>query len=258
MEKEPTLSFIIVTYKSANHLERCLQSILNRIINISKEIIIVSNDDVFFNFSEAKIIKTEKNIGFGGACNLGVKSASGEYLCFLNPDTEIISEDFIKIISEFKNNKKTGIIGPKLINENGEIQEWSAGKEVNLLDIIGNNLKYKRSKEIWESMKKTECAWVSGACLFIKKELFEKLNGFDENFFLYFEDIDLCKRARNLDHKVIYFPELIIKHFSGKSFDSKKEQKKYYYSSQDYYFQKHFGKITANLLKLIRSLSPIK
>jgi hypothetical protein len=94
--------------------------------------------------------------------------------------------------------------------------------------------------------------------MFIRKELFEKLKGFDENFFMYFEDVDLCRRVRNLGYKILYYPEFIIKHFGGKSFDSKKEQQELYYKSQDYYFQKHFGKIKVNLLKLIRMIVIIK
>jgi len=205
--------------------------------------------------SRIKILTSSQNSGFGSACNLGAKEAHGRYLCFLNPDTEIVSDNFQEIISEFENNEKTGVIGIRLEEENRKIQDWSAGKEINLWDIIGNNLGLKRSKKIWESRKKIECAWVSGACLFIRKDLFEKLNGFDEKFFLYFEDIDLCKRAIDLNYKILYFPKFAIKHFGGKSFGSKKEQKKHYYSSQDYYFKKHFGKIYSLMIKIIRELT---
>ena len=253
MEKESKISFIIVAFRSENHLERCLYSLLDKTANIQKEIIVVNNGSYSFNFGDRAKVINSSNKGFGSACNLGAKEASGDILCFLNPDTEIISADLEKIFSEFENNK-IGIIGPKLVDENDNIQEWSAGKEVNLSDVILNNLGLKRSKRIWESKEEVECAWVSGACLFIKKELFEKLNGFDEKFFLYFEDIDLCKRARDLGYKVLYFPEFVVKHFGGKSFENKKEQKQHYYSSQDYYFKKHFGKNFRSIIKLLRKL----
>lgn len=256
MDKKPQISFIIVNYQSTHYLEKCLGSLLSNSKLIEKEIIIVNNDDSFLSVEgDIKVIKSPQNSGFGSACNLGAKEACGKYLCFLNPDTEIISDNFQKIISEFENNEKTGVIGIKLEEENGKTQEWSAGREVNLWDIIGNNLGLKRSKKIWENKTKVECAWVSGACLFIRKELFEKLEGFDEKIFLYFEDIDLCKRAIKLNCKILYFPEIIIKHFGGKSSDSKKEQKKIYYKSQDYYFQKHFGRMQCFLLKTLRQLT---
>ncbi len=256
METKPQISFIIVNYNSTHYIERCLSLLLLKSENIEKEIIIVSNDGFLLSAdSRIKILTSSQNSGFGSACNLGAKEALGKYLCFLNPDTEIVSDNFQEIISEFENNEKTGVIGIRLEKENGKIQEWSAGKEMNLWDIIGNNLGLKRSKKIWESKEKVECFWVSGACLFIRRELFEELEGFDEKFFLYFEDIDLCKRAINLNYKILYFPKFIIKHFGGKSSGSKKEQKKHYYSSQDYYFQKHFGKIYSLMIKIIRELT---
>ena len=254
MERKPQISFIIVNYNSKDYLEKCLASVFNNTQNISKEIIVVNScDDILTHSEDIKIITALENKGFGYACNVGAKAAQGETLCFLNPDTEIVSDYFEKIISEFEKDSAIGIIGPKLVDENNNIQEWCAGKEVNLSDILLNNIGLKRSKKIWESNESVECAWVSGACLFIKKELFEKLKGFDENFFLYFEDIDLCQRARNLGYKIIYNPKFTVKHFGGKSFEDKKKQKKLYYESQDYYFEKHFGKIATNLLKLIRS-----
>lgn len=256
METKPQISFVIVNYNSTHYIERCLSSLLLKSENIEKEIIIVSNDGSLLSVdSRIKILTSSQNSGFGSACNLGAKEAIGEYLCFLNPDTEIVSDNFQEIISEFENDEKMGVIGIRLEEKNGKIQEWSAGKEINLWDIIGNNLGFKRSKKIWESEEKVECAWVSGACLFIRKDLFEKLNGFDEKFFLYFEDIDLCKRAVDLNYKILYFPKFTIKHFGGKSFGSKKEQKKHYYSSQDYYLQKHFGKIYSLMIKIIRELT---
>jgi GT2 family glycosyltransferase len=255
MEKEPQISLIIVSHKSQDSIGQCIESVFKRARNIEKEIIVVGNGNETINLSEnIKVINLPENKGFGTACNAGARFAKGKYLCFLNPDTELMSDNLEKIISEFEKDEKRGIIGPKLIGENNKIQEWSAGKEINLWDIVGNNLGIKRSHKIWESREKKECAWVSGACLFIQRELFEKLKGFDKKFFLYFEDIDLCRRARKLGYKILYYPEFSVRHFGGKSSQNKKEQKKLYYKSQDYYFEKHFGKITSNLLKLLRGI----
>lgn len=255
MESKQKISFIIINYKDSPYLDKCIASIFKNATNFPREIIIVNNLSKYFNISQnVKILEISENKGFGNACNIGAREAQGKIFCFLNPDTEMISNDFEKIISEFEKDKKIGIIGPKLINENNNIQEWCVGVERNFWDIAKNNFGLKSSQKIWKSEKKTECAWVSGASMFIRKDLFEKLGGFDEKFFLYFEDTDLCKRARNLNYKILYFPKFTVKHFGGRSFDSIKEQKKHYYSSQDYYFEKHFGKITANLVKLISRL----
>jgi GT2 family glycosyltransferase len=255
METNQKISFVIVNYRNSAYLDRCLASIFEN-VTIEKEIIIVNNCSEYSKiFENVRILNISENKGFGNTCNLGAKEVQGEILCFLNPDTEMISDDFEKIISEFKNDSEVGIIGPKLVVENDNVQEWIAGREISLSDTILNNLGLKRSQKIWESEEKVDCAWVSGASMFIRKELFEKLKGFDENFFMYFEDVDLCQRARKLGYKILYYPEFTIKHFGGKSFDNKKEQKKLYYQSQDYYFQKHFGKIKAKILKTLRIIS---
>lgn len=125
-----------------------------------------------------------------------------------------------------------------------------------LWDLIGNNIGFQRSKKIWESKEKIPCDWVSGAALFIRRELFQKLGGFDENFFMYYEDIDLCRRAKKIGSEVIHFPVVEIRHFGGKSFlkNSDGLQKKYFYNSQDYYFKKHFGRKTAFITRLLRKI----
>ncbi len=235
------LSFIIVNYQSEKYLAKGVSSIREKVLGVEYEIIVVNNDNLDIQcLSEIKIMNSGKNIGFGAACNLGARSARGEILCFLNPDTEIISSDIKKLLDEFNEDDKLAIIGPKLLSDKNEVQWWCAGKKATLLSIILNNFGCKRDKKIWESSEKIECAWVSGAAMFIRKNIFNQLGGFDEKFFMYFEDIDLCRRARQLGCKILYFPDFVIKHFGGKSFLDKKTQKKYYHISQYLYFKKRF------------------
>lgn len=264
------LSFIIVNYQSEKYLENCVSSIKEKVLGVDCEIIIVNNDSENLEAQLPKevlggvsLINTGRNVGFGAANNIGVKIAKGEILCFLNPDTILLAENIGELLRQFKKDPKVGIIGPKLVNSENKVQWWCAGKEVTIGSIILNNLGYKRDKKIWESSEKIECAWVSGAALFIRKDLFinipqspfskgESAGGFDENFFMYFEDIDLCKRARIAGYKVLYYPDFVIKHFGGKSFFDRKRQKKYFFESQDYYFRKHFNALTAKAVKFFR------
>lgn len=278
------LSIIIVNHQSQEYLEKCLASLESKIKNFNFEIFVVNNGDkepcgmsfraldasqgveesrdpsaspnILLDFAQddMKIINSKENLGFGRACNLGAQEARGEILWFLNPDTEVVSGKISLLLDMFSNNSKVGIIGPRLITEEGKTQEWSAGTETTLWDIIKNNLGFPASKKIWESREKKECDWVSGAAMLVQKDLFQKIGGFDENFFMYFEDIDLCRRASQLGYKIIYYPDFVIKHFGGKSFKNNGEQKKLYYTSQDYYFQKHFGKITAFWVKVLRGI----
>ncbi|MFH0969722.1 MAG: glycosyltransferase family 2 protein [Patescibacteria group bacterium] len=238
MEERTKISFIIVNYNSKKFLGNCISSIRRNTISFPYEIIIVNNDSTALDFPETKIINLNNNLGFGTGCNAGAKIAQGEILCFLNPDTEIL-DNIKKILEYFNINNKLGIIGPKLITQENKTQHWCAGYEPSLLDLIKNNLGLYGSKKIWESERAIEADWISGACLFIKKDIFQKIGGFDKKFFMYYEDVDLCKRVREKGYKVIYFPEFKVKHLSGRSFNSKIKQKKYLYISLIYYFKKH-------------------
>ncbi len=240
------ISFIIINYNSFNFLPVLLSSIEKKIKDIDYEIIVVNNDKkkIFLEndrekYKKVKILEINKNIGFGAGCNKGAKVAQGEILVFLNPDTEIISNKIKNVLNFFQKNDQVGALGCQLINSENNIQAWSAGVETNLLDIFKNNLGFPSSKKIWESKKALEVDWVSGAVLFIRKNIFFQINGFDEKFFLYFEDLDLCKRVRKLKYKIIYYPFFQVRHWGGSSFSSKTKQKKEFYKSQDYYFQKH-------------------
>ncbi len=278
MQNKIALSIIMVNYKSEQCIEKCIVSVREKIKNLSFEIIIVNNDknpssrlltsdavgyggQVTLPLEKEENIKTinsEENIGFGRANNLGAKEARGEYLLFLNPDTILLTENIKKVIGEFEGNEKIGIIGLRLVDESGNAEKWSAGDEANAINLIRNNLGLAKSRKIWESKEKTETDRVSGSAMFIKKELFDNIGGFDENFFMYFEDEDLCKRVKQAGYKILYFPEAEVRHLGGESFENKKEQKKLFYASQDYYFQKHFGKVTGWAVKFLRKITLAK
>ena len=259
MQNSNRLAIIIVNYQSQAYLRTCLESIYRQIKSMPCEIVVVNNDEqedilaLKKDFPEIKIIKTEKNIGFGRGANLGVENSRGEWLLFLNPDTELLS-DHAKTIRLFEKISAVGIIGPKLVDENDVLQEWIAGAEITLGSLICNKFGFGQSKKIWESAVSREADWISGAVLTIRRELFAELKGFDENIFMYFEDVDLCRRARAAGKKIIYFPEEKIRHWGGRSSADKKAQKKNYYTAQDYYFCKHYGRTYAGLVRFLRKI----
>ena len=253
------LSVIIVNYQSEPYLQRCLASLCRCNLGIDFEIVVVNNDTkeslekIKEKFPEVVLVNSFKNKGFGVACNWGVKNSQGELLFFLNPDTEILGS-LNSIIKIFEKDPDVGAIGPKLLGENGKIQDWSTGVDVSLLDLIRNNLGLPRSKKIWESPITQETFWVSGAALFVPRKTFALLGGFDENFFMYFEDNDLCRRIRKTGKKVLYFPETAILHLSGKSSRDLQKQKAHFFASQDYYFKKHLGSFQVFWLKFLRRI----
>ena len=253
------ISVIIVNYKSQARLLDCIASVYDKLKNENIEIVIVNNDpkenvsEKTKIFSEIRTINLGKNVGFGTAINRGAEASQGEWMMFLNPDTKLLT-DQQKMFEFLRSNPKAGIISPKLVKASGKVQEWSAGSSPGLIDLIGNNIGFSKSKKIWESNKTKEVDWTSGAAMVIKKDLFDKIGGFDENIFMYFEDIDLCKRAREAGKKVFYFPQDEVLHLGGKSTENEKKQKADYYKSQDYYFQKHFSKTSSAFVRVLRKI----
>jgi N-acetylglucosaminyl-diphospho-decaprenol L-rhamnosyltransferase len=238
------LSIVIVNYKSEKYLTKCISSIKEKVLGVDHEVIIVNNDEE--KKLEAKLPKDMRlinsggNIGFGAACNLGAKSAKGEILCFLNPDTEIVSENIDELLKKLEDNKKVAVIGPRLVTENGKTQWWCAGKDFSIWQLFKNNVGVIDSKKIWESEKEILADWVSGAALLAKKEVFEKIGGFDERYFMYAEDMDLCRRIRALGFNVLYAPQFVVLHKCGKSRDSVLRQKMQFFKSSLRYLIKWF------------------
>jgi len=248
-------SIIVVNYKTKNLTENCINSIFTFFKN-DFEVILVDNNSsdgsieyLERNFKDKiKIIKNNKNKGFGVANNIGVKIAKGECLFFLNSDT-IIKNDFLfSVDSLFNKDKKIGIISPELILKNGNRQNYAYGKFPKILNIIFNKIKNREKNK--NNIIETD--WVSGASLIIRKKIFNSVNGFDKNFFMYFEDIDLCKRVKELGYKIIVNLNFKIIHLGGQSIKIFTKRKKYYYLSQNYFYRKHHGFFKMLIIKTIR------
>ncbi|MDO8529430.1 MAG: glycosyltransferase [bacterium] len=146
MEKEKQLSFIILNFKSRDLLRDCLDSIYSNANGIDFEIIIINNDTPALNLEGGvKIINSENNSGFGKSCNIGAKASKGKLLCFLNSDARFLTA-ITKTTDYLNNNYIVGIVGPRLMTQDDKIQEWSAGAEVNLWDLVKYHLRIKASK----------------------------------------------------------------------------------------------------------------
>lgn len=251
-------SIIIVNFNTKNLLNNCIDSILNNCDRSNYEIIVIDNGSkdgsvemIKKQYSDnLKVIINQENKGFGSANNKGAKIAMGEYLFFLNSDTVIKDDIFLELEQSFKKNKNTGIIAPKLLLDDGSEQPFAFGNFPKIINVIIK--KFAPSQKYKESSFKTD--WVSGAALVIKKDIFEKIGGFDEKIFMYFEDIDLCKRVNELGYDVVVNPLVKITHYCAKSPVQFKNRKEYYYRSQDYFYKKHYGPFKANLARMLRRI----
>lgn len=237
-------SIIIVNYQSEPYLQKCLTSLGRFNLEIEREIIVVNNDEkeklekIKEKFPSVIWINSNQNKGFGAACNLGVQNSQGDLLFFLNPDTEILNNNLAMLLDRFVENEKIGVLGPKLVTIEGKTQSWCAGKDFSFWELIKNNFGVIASRKIWESENEIQADWVSGAALLIRRELFNKIEGFDENFFMYGEDVDLCRRIREEKYEVRFCPQVSILHLGGKSQKSFLEQKRQYFKSVYYYLKK--------------------
>lgn len=246
MNANPSISLIFVNYRSARYLAAALESLfLFEKEPDFFEIIVVNNDpsesetlQVLKQKYPFLLIESSENRGFGVANNLGARQVRGKILGFINPDVLWISASLRKATSYFDEDKHIGILGMTLLDENKKPEAWSTGKEPSLAALFLNNI-FSSQRASRSNRQLFYSDWVSGGALFIRTELFAKVGGFDERFFLYFEDVDLCKAVRQCGFSVVSAPELSLVHLGGKSRESESLQKKYYYVSQRKYFEKH-------------------
>lgn len=217
------LSIIILSYNTKDLTVNCIKSIVEQYKNeLDKqlfEIIVVDNasEDKSFEainrlkIDGLKVIEGQENLGFSKGCNLGEKYASGEFLLFLNSDTQIKDQGFLKMLDYLKKNEKIGILGGKLKNDDGTAQP-STGKFYNLVNLFLFLFleHFVLLKDSPNSIKEVD--WVSGACLMIKKSFFEKIGRFEKELFMYMEDMELCFKARKHGLITYFYPEITLFH----------------------------------------------
>jgi GT2 family glycosyltransferase len=243
----PLFSFIIVNFKSAHLISLWLKAFSRVKLSPNEyEVIIVNNDhsetlalETLAQGFHFKLIHAPDNRGFGTGCNLGGSNASGAILLFVNPDTQFLSGDFYHLARLFENDPSLGIVGLKLLSSPTNPQAWSVGSEVTLTDTLRNHLVQPKSKALWESTTPVTVAWVSGASICIPAQLFADIKGFDEEFFMYFEDTDLCKRVSLQGKTILSYPHIQWLHTGGQSALSHRIKKQSYYASQKKFFSKH-------------------
>ncbi|HLC43704.1 MAG TPA: glycosyltransferase family 2 protein [Patescibacteria group bacterium] len=251
------LSIIIVDYNSSKLIADCLNSWKQYRPNFSFEIIIIDNNssenhlaDYEKILPEVKTFRLDENKGYGSANNYGSRFANGEYLVLLNPDTLIVDDSISKLLEFYKSQPKLGALTCLLYGKDGQtLQKAFFGK---FQSLFGLTIRRYNFQEIDPSKDFMPSDIVTGACLMIKKSLFDKLGGFDENFFMYLEDDDLCKRLTSLGYHNGVCTKAKIIHLEGQSFSSNRQKKEFYYKSQDYYWHKHNGLLATILMKIIR------
>jgi GT2 family glycosyltransferase len=253
------LSVIILNYNVRYFLEQCILSVQKALEGIDSEIIVVDNassddscDMMKTNFPHIKLIENITNLGFPKGNNIGVAQAKGEYICILNPDTVVAEDTFVKILnSQLPTlNSQLGIIGCKLIDGTGNFlpeskrgvpTPWVAFTKIFGLYKISNYFgKYYAQHVSHNESGKVDI--LVGAFMMMKRELYLKVGGFDENCFMYSDDIDLSYLVLKTGKSNYYFHETSVIHYKGESTVRDGTYMKRFRGAMQFFYKKHFKK----------------
>ena len=225
-------SIVTVNWNGARHVQNMLSSLITQTKGLNYEIIIVDNGSepeeqriletlkAQFKDTPIKLIYTGANLGFGKGCNTGAKLAKGRILAFINPDI-VLTENTLHILTdELEKNPKIGLIAPKLLTSNKKTT-FSAMKKSSILSIalgqltlpIARAFHFKTAGNFYVNQDiPTFCDWVYGSFLMLPRKLFELIKGFDEQYFMYAEEADLCLSVKKEGNLVCYFPLTAVVH----------------------------------------------
>ena len=228
-------SVIIISYNSCDFIPACLKSVRDACEGIDSQIIVLDNGsnepiipEIKNFFPEVEWIDSKENLGFGKGCNLAEKHATKPYLFFINPDTIISKNAFREMLNFMDEHPDAGTVGCRILNEDGTIQ-WACRRSFPTIvsavsKTIGLAAMFPKSKTLAsynmtyaDPDEMIEVDAISGSFFCIRRDVFEKLNGFDEDYFMYGEDLDLCFRTKKMGLKNYYTPVTNILHFKGQS-----------------------------------------
>jgi len=233
--ERPVVSILIVTYNKSEYTFQCLETI-KAYSDVPYELIIVDNAStdrttgLLERIENATIIRNNDNVGFLRACNQGAQAAKGEFILFLNNDTQVSPNWLSRLVETARSYPGCGAVGARLVFPSGRLQE--AGSTVLSNGVTcGQGRNSNPLSPDYCSVKEAE--YCSGACLLVRKDLFSRLGGFDERYSpAYYEDVDLCFGIRKLGYKVVVEPEVQVLHYEfgsgsfGKAYELSIENRK--------------------------------
>lgn len=245
MGKKPVCSILILHYKVPKLLKECVENIKRYPPKDTYEIIVIDND--------------KKNVGFGAGFNKGIKKSKGEYLFFLNPDV-IVTKNSLNLLYDFlKTHPKAAIASSLLVSEKGEINPRCASYMLNPWNAFLLHSKFRRLFVHTNTVKNffipilknslpVRADAVQTACFCMRKKDMQEMGGFDENFFLFFEEYDLAQRIKQRGQEAYIIPKSLVIHTGEESMKKNPKASWYFKKSRFYYFEKYYGHAVSKLL----------
>ncbi len=274
------LSIIIVSFNTKQLLGSCIKSIQKYTKNINYEIIVVDNDSKDDSSTSAKklgavVLENKENVGFGRANNQGLKISKGKYILFLNSDTEVHDNVLGEITNWMEARKNAGVVTSGLKNRDGSIQatggyfptlprvfSWMIIQDLPFVDSIIKPFHPFHSKSLFSKgdsfyRQRKQLDWVTGAFLFTRREILEKVGGWDEKFFMYVEEVDLCYRIKALSFQVWYLPQWKITHLGGASSKTSEFSLISEYEGIKKFYKKHYPKWQYSILRFFLKIGAL-
>ena len=233
----PDISAVLVNYNAGPELAKALQSIVSALSELSWEAVVVDNasSDGSANIVESlgprvRLIANAANVGFARGVNQGVAASTGRVILMMNPDCRLVAGAYAFMHRELERSPSTAIVGPRILDPDGSVQGSARGDPDMFTGVFGRTTRLRRflpGLAVSRRNVVTDAAvrnadavtvdWVSGACMVVRREAFDEVRGFDERYFLYWEDADLCRRLRARGYKIRYVPTATAVHRVGQS-----------------------------------------
>lgn len=228
---EPSVSVVVVNFNAGRHLQRCLDSIRLHGAGLARETIVVDNastdgSDLHAERGDVRLVRSA-NVGFAAANNRAIPMTSGEFVLLLNPDAELLPDTLPVLVAALRSDPTAAAAAPRLVYPDGRLQRWTAGREPGVASVLAFATGLDRiadrfaaptglflGRDVSDSLRPD---WVSGACLLLRRAALDEVGLFDDTYFTYMEDVDLCRRLRRAGWGIRYEPEAGCVHVHGAS-----------------------------------------
>jgi GT2 family glycosyltransferase len=233
----PVVAAVVVNYNSGSELERALRSIADELTSVPWEGVVVDNASADESakavsaFAPVRLLRNSENVGFGRGVNQGVRETTAPYVLIMNPDCRLVAGATATLRAELDRHDGCAIVGPRILDPDGSIQGSARGDPDMLTGLFGRTAMLRRHLPFLPVARRNVVVddvirsgepsmpveWLSGACMLARREAFEAVKGFDDRYFLYWEDADLCRRLRARGYHVRYVPGASAIHRVGHS-----------------------------------------